>query len=452
MVKCLLCDKNYKSSKTMKIHLKEFHNPKKMCKYCFSYVRRLNEHIKICKAYKLNKDIISKNKKLLKKTSKDTQIKQMSNIFILQKDLSKYNPTKIVGTPYVFYSNYILGKGSWGTVYYGLNKTNNNEVAVKIYKNKIAHIDIDYECSLLKDLQHTSLIPKVYYFSLENKTLVQSLLGPDLDCLFNFCGNKFSLKTIAYIGIELINRIEELHNLGYIHRDISPKNMVWLNFSDFDKIAQDNIILIDYGLSGPYVTNDNKHLPFIENFRLIGTQYFSSVYSSRGNSLSRRDDLESIIYCLIYFYFGKLPWESIIEFEEREKSKYQITHLKNNDYYKDIIKKLLKIKETISPKELCKGMPNEFRIILCYIKNLSFEEKPDYNIIKLLLKNVIEKEERKCKSLNIYKFSWEKELMNTFKKSKKNKILLDEIKDILFHGHPIDINNFLNYIINNNKY
>lgn len=96
-------------------------------------------------------------------------------------------------------------------------------------------------------------------------------------------------------------------------------------------------------------------------------------------------------------------------------------------------------------------MPNEFRIILCYIKNISFEEKPDYNIIKLLLKNVIEKEERKCKLADIYKFSWEKELINTFKKSKKNKSLLDEIKDILFHGHPIDINNFLNYIVNNNK-
>lgn len=75
MVKCLLCDKNYKSSKTMKIHLKEFHNPKKMCKYCFSYVRRLNEHLKKCKSYKSNKGIFSKNKKLLKKIPKYIQIR-----------------------------------------------------------------------------------------------------------------------------------------------------------------------------------------------------------------------------------------------------------------------------------------------------------------------------------------------------------------------------------------
>jgi casein kinase 1/casein kinase 1 epsilon len=153
---------------------------------------------------------------------------------------------------------------------------------------------LNYECCLCKDYETLTLSPKIYYFSLVDKVFVQSLLGSILETLYNFFKRKFYIKTISYIGIELINAVEDLHNIGFIHRDIKPKNNVRLNFSDYQSIVKNNLILIDFGLAGPYVSKDNSHLPFIEKYEYIVTKYYSSVYSTRGNSQSRRDDISYI--------------------------------------------------------------------------------------------------------------------------------------------------------------
>jgi serine/threonine protein kinase len=374
------------------------------------------------------------------------------------KNLASDNIIKIPNTDFIYFQDFKLGEGTFGTVFYGLNNKIKQEVAIKLYSEKNNEINIDFECCLCKDFETLNLAPKIYYFSLENKICVQSLLGPNLETLFNFSKRKFDIKTISFIGIELINRIEELHKLGYVHRDIKPKNIVWLNFSDYESILKNNLILIDFGLAGPYVSKNNKHLPFIAELGHIGTHYFSSVNSSRGNSQSRRDDIESIFYCLVYFFKGKLPWESPNKIKEGKKSlqynpvKLNVKNNLNNMYnmdskkndnnkllYKKEIERLLLIKENIKPSILCKDMPNEYKVIYCYIKNIAYSEKPDYNIIRLLLRNVVESEVAKKKKLDYNKFIWEK-IIKDMLKSKKNKVKNFElIKDILFPGYPIKI-------------
>ena len=99
---------------------------------------------------------------------------------------------------------------------------------------------------------------------------------------------------------------------------------------------------------------------------------------------SRRDDLEGIFYTMVYLFNGKLPWENI------------------NDY-----NKVLKIKENITSSSLCKDLPRDFKFIYCYIKNLEFNEIPDYNIIRILLKNVIISDEKSNKNKDYKKFIWE---------------------------------------------
>ena len=73
--------------------------------------------------------------------------------------------------------------------------------------------------------------------------------------------------------------------------------------------------------------------------------------------------------------------------------------------------RILKIKESLNPSEMCNKMPSEFKIIFSYIKNWDFEEKPDYDSIKLLLRYIILKEEMKDPNQIIYKYVWERKYL-----------------------------------------
>jgi serine/threonine protein kinase len=449
MAKCLVCYKHYKTKRNLKRHMRESHDPKQTCKYCFKKVIRITQHLKYCKIRKIQDSYncnIFQNKKENSEKEKPNFALNPINKDLLDNSVFNYKFKEVHGTNYIYFPNFILGKGNWGKVFYGFNKKNKREVAVKIYSKNIEEIDIEYECGLVNDLDSISLAPKVYYYSSYQKIFIQSLLGPNLEELFNFCSRRFSIKTIANIGIELLDRIEAVHNLGFIHRDISPNNIVWLNFSDYNNISKDNLILIDFGIASSYLTKDNKHITFKEKNGIFGTQYYSSTFSSKGNTQSRRDDIEAIFNCLAYFFDGILPWDSTILNEKESKLKYnnsRIENNENNNKFKKEVKRILKIKESLTPTEFCNKMPSEFKIIYCYIKNLAFEEKPDYNNMKLLLFNLIKKEELENPQEKNFKYSWEKTINDLCKSNKFLNTQLKLIQNKLFYGHPINIKKLL---------
>ncbi len=53
-----------------------------------------------------------------------------------------------------------------------------------------------------------------------------TILGPNLTQLFEFCECKFSLKTILIIGMQMLERLEFMHDIGYLHRDLKPENIM----------------------------------------------------------------------------------------------------------------------------------------------------------------------------------------------------------------------------------
>ena len=77
---------------------------------------------------------------------------------------------------------------------------------------------------------------------------------------------------------------------------------------------------------------------------------------------SRRDDLESIGYVLIYFLKGRLPWQGIKAKEKEER-----------------YRKILEKKMEISAEDLCEGFPREFANYINYTRRLKYDEDPDYN-------------------------------------------------------------------------
>ena len=204
-------------------------------------------------------------------------------------------------------------------------------------------------------------IPKFYGFGDKGDYyyLIQEFLGPNLSQLLNYCGKKkFTLGTICLLAMQMLNRIEYIHKRHYIHRDIKLEN-----FCIGNEENTNTIYLIDYGLAKRFKDNKtNQHIPYREGKLFIGTARYASINAHLGLEQSRRDDLISLGYNLIYMLKGGLPWQGIKG--------------------KDKINKLAQKKIQIPNDVLCNGLPNEFLHYLNYCKNLKFEERPDYKFLK----------------------------------------------------------------------
>ena len=273
-----------------------------------------------------------------------------------------------------------LGEGSFGKVYVIANVKTNELFAAKFvsffYLNFQEKRDnknelLDIEARILHHIKAFGL-PEIIAFksAKDYNILIMELLGQSLETLFQSQEKKFSLKTVCMIGIQILDRIEYVHSRKIIHRDIKPDN-----FSIGKKNKSHIIYILDFGLAKKYwSTTHNSHIPYIEGKKLTGTARYASINALGGCEQSRRDDLESIFYILIYFIKGRLPWQGLKA--EKKEDRY---------------KKIYEIKKNIKIKELCSELPEEFESFYNYIRKLEFEQVPDYDYLKLLLKNILEK-------------------------------------------------------------
>eukprot|EP00347_Sterkiella_histriomuscorum_P000627 403375115 len=263
-----------------------------------------------------------------------------------------------------------IGKGSFGEIFQGVDTLSNQEVAIKMEHKHCKVKVLTQEFKILKSLQGLEGYPKLHWFGQEHSQniLVMELLGPSLSTLFKNNGSRFSLQTVLKLTDQILHRIELMHNVGYIHRDIKPSNFVMgLPGSK----NQNNLYVIDFGLSKPYMDIKRKiHFPSLPPGRsLTGTARYASLNSHQGFTLSRRDDLESIAYMLIQFLRGNLPWQGAAGANKLEK--YQ---------------NILEIKMLTIDEILCKELPEQFCRFLKYVKDLEYDEKPDYKRLRLEFK------------------------------------------------------------------
>ena len=184
------------------------------------------------------------------------------------------------------------------------------------------------------------------------------------------------------IMIQCLERLKDLHDKGIIHRDMKPENFVIGR-----KNKERTIYLIDFGLSKKYINDNNIHISMKKERNIIGTVRYISMNTHQGFEQSRRDDLESLIYIIIYFIKGELPWQGI---------KYKT----KSEKYSKIFE--IKKKSTIKGGELCESIPAEFQAIIDYIIGLEFTEKPNYSMIK----NIIEMILAKLNYHNDLQFDW----------------------------------------------
>ncbi|XP_074575765.1 casein kinase 1-like protein 2 isoform X2 [Curcuma longa] len=266
-----------------------------------------------------------------------------------------------------------IGSGSFGEIYLGTNIQTNEEVAIKLENVKTKHPQLLYESKLYRILQGGTGVPNVRWFGVEGdyNVLVMDLLGPSLEDLFNFCSRKLSLKTVLMLADQMINRVEFVHSKSFLHRDIKPDNFIM----GLGRRAN-QVYIIDFGLAKKYRdTSTHQHIPYRENKNLTGTARYASVNTHLGIEQSRRDDLESLGYVLMYFLRGSLPWQGLKAGTKKQK-------------YEKISEK----KVATSIEALCRGYPSEFASYFHYCRSLRFEDKPDYGYLKRLFRELFIRE------------------------------------------------------------
>ena len=251
-----------------------------------------------------------------------------------------------------------IGTGAFGEIFEGTDIFDNSSVAIKLEHNSVKYPQLLFEAKLLKSIPGTG-IPIMHWFGIagEYNAMVMDLLGQNLEDLYNYCAKNFTLKTILMIIIQMIERLKHVHDNHYIHRDIKPENFL----IGKDTTAK-TIYLLDFGLAKRYRDEyTHIHIPLKENRNLTGTARYASCNAHNGLEQSRRDDMESIAYVILYFFRKKLPWQGLKCKDKNEKHA-----------------KIKEIKKSMTPEKLFEGIPKEFADYLTMVKKLGFEDEPAY--------------------------------------------------------------------------
>lgn len=231
---------------------------------------------------------------------------------------------------------------------------------LKQYKDEMRRADTLYsEYLIYQKLHGIDGIPymplRAYGESQGYRYLVIERLEKTLDDIFNEEG-AISLKDVSRYGCQLIKILKALHAKNILYVDIKPENIM---------IASSKVYCVDFGITSQFMTIKGKHQEQTQMNQVVGTPRFASIGGHQGFSGSRRDDIESLLYVLIYLMKGSLPWDKATSDPE-----------------------MVKIKKTTSVEELCKFLPTEWNDMLNEVRGYEFAERPNYDFLELQFKKM----------------------------------------------------------------
>ena len=255
-----------------------------------------------------------------------------------------------------------IGSGTFGLVFSAKNVNTNETVAIKLEPTSQADT-LTHEAAVLMKLSGIPGIPNLRYYGVpdHNRYMAIDLLGKSLQTVSSEYKKSVPVGIVGMYAKQMVQIIWAVHQRGFVHRDIKPPNfMIGIKKNENETETQDKLFLIDFGMSRTYIDDKtNAHRSNkMRTTGIIGTPRYVSIHVHDGCEPSRRDDLISIMYVLIYLVKGRLPWKAAASPEL-----------------------VAQMKKTISPEDLFFEMPPSYLEIFKYLCSISYDEAPDYSYI-----------------------------------------------------------------------
>ena len=250
----------------------------------------------------------------------------------------------------------VLGAGNFGCVCEAVDENTGGVAAVKLEDEECDCPQLAIEDCVLSETTDKGLegFPYRYGFGHQDGFLylVMQRLGRSVEDLRAAAPEgRLSLPVVVGIARQALSRLQNMHELGYVHRDIKPQNFL---FGVGDKAGV--LYLIDFGLCKRVVDpGTREHCPVKKDKGLTGTPRYVSLATHMGYEQSFRDDIEALGYMLLYLHLGALPWQSLHNNRE--------IHAK---------------KMTTGLDLLCGGLPGAFRTTIEYARGMQYGTMPDY--------------------------------------------------------------------------
>ncbi|XP_049792859.1 tau-tubulin kinase homolog Asator isoform X3 [Schistocerca nitens] len=273
-----------------------------------------------------------------------------------------------------------IGGGGFGEIYEGLDLVTKEQVALKVESARQPKQVLKMEVAVLKKLQGKEHVCRFIGCGRNDRFnyVVMQLQGKNLAELRRAQPRgAFSLSTTLRLGLQILKAIDSIHQVGFLHRDIKPSNF---SVGRLPYTCR-RVYMLDFGLARQYTTATGEVRAPRAAAGFRGTVRYASINAHKNKEMGRHDDLWSLFYMLVEFVNGQLPWRKI-------KDKEQVGLMK----------------EKYDHRLLLKHLPSDLRQFLDHIQSLTYEDKPDYQMLIGLFERCMKR--RGVKETDPY--DWEK--------------------------------------------
>ncbi|KAI6184052.1 putative serine/threonine-protein kinase K06H7.1 [Aphelenchoides bicaudatus] len=263
-----------------------------------------------------------------------------------------------------------IDEGNCGVIYLVQDTKTKAEAAMKVEpSNLIGGSVLKMEAQILKRMQGRKFVAQLLSSGKKKERysyMVMTLFGASLSQLFMQCKEEFTVSTQIRLGIQILYSLKQLHEVGYVHRDVKPANFVVGRKGSEARMLH----LLDFGMARRYVTHNKRKAAEIrkprENALFRGTMKYCSANTHTQNEQGRPDDLWSMLYMLAEMR-KELPWSHFID-------AYKIGKLKN----------------ATTDEELLVKCPPQMLLIAKHLRTLDYFKRPDYQLIFDILFKLME--------------------------------------------------------------